>query len=84
MARSIKPTLIMLSVIAAVLLLPIFALLYQAGELNVKSVALVLVLAPLGAVVLVLANINNSAKYGVLTNKQKKKDAEKYLDENDT
>ncbi len=84
MAQSIKPTLIFLSVVALPFLIVGGIAMYQAGALTFKNVAIVLLVAPLIILFLILANIGHWAKFGVLSDQQKQRDAEKYLDGNDT
>ena len=84
MAKSIKPTLIFLSVAALPFLIVGGVAMYQAGVLTFKNVAIGLLVVPLIMLFLVLSNIGHWAKFGVLSDKQKQRDAEKYLDRNDT
>ena len=79
MAKSIKPTLIFLACAALPFILIGGFFLYRNDQFTFKNVAILVILAPLALLVLVILNGNNTAQYGVLSDKQRARDAEKYL-----
>ena len=84
MSRSIKPTLILLALMCIPFLLLAGLYMYLNDLLTFKNVVIALVTVPVLVVILMLMGIAHPARYGVLSDKQRARDAAKYLDkEND-